>query len=207
MACVANAAESKQPSATEAKNGQTQPSLESYINKGFGPQSPRDLKMKNGTNPEVFAKAPFYSSMNLCNIHFHKNAEHKGGEFTKPASTDDGHGHNAGFVYTGKLSAKEATPLEKPVCVGEHGGLNAGDTVELHYVHSTAGVTPAATLGSCLHENNANPELRVQAQVLVLVNDEKAKDFRPLAQTTQKAGFHQAANMPNGTESERQLSG
>lgn len=199
IACVANASESKQPSGNEANSGKTESTLESYINKGFGPQSPRDLKMKNGKNPDQFTKAPSTSSMNLCNIHFHKNAEHKGGEFTKPASSDDGHGHNAGFVYSGKLSAKEATPLEKPVCVGEHGGLNAGDTVELHYVHSTASVTPGATLGACLHENNANPELRVQAQVLVLVNDEKAKDFRQLAQTTQKSGFHQAVNMPKNT--------
>lgn len=34
--------------------------------------------------------APPFQQMNLCNIHFHKNAEHKGGEFTAVASK--GHG-------------------------------------------------------------------------------------------------------------------
>lgn len=50
--------------------------------KGFGPQSPRDLAIYKGTNKRIFAAAPAYQQMNLCNIHFHKNAEHKGGEFT-----------------------------------------------------------------------------------------------------------------------------
>ena len=51
--------------------------------KGFGPQSPRDLTAKVGKNARSFAPAPPYQAMNLCNIHFHANAEHKGGEFTK----------------------------------------------------------------------------------------------------------------------------
>lgn len=45
--------------------------------------------------------------MNLCNIHFHKNAEHKGGEFTKYAGNGDGNGFQSGYKYSGKLSAFE----------------------------------------------------------------------------------------------------
>ena len=47
--------------------------------KGFGPQSPRDIDAVAGSNPRSFNDAPASKEMNLCNIHFHKNAEHKGG--------------------------------------------------------------------------------------------------------------------------------
>lgn len=49
------------------------------VGKGYGPQSPRDLNSKKGSNKRTFSAAPAYQQMNLCNIHFHKNAEHKGG--------------------------------------------------------------------------------------------------------------------------------
>ena len=48
------------------------------VGKGFGPQAPRDIGSLVGTNNRVFGPAPSYAQMNLCNIHFHKNAEHKG---------------------------------------------------------------------------------------------------------------------------------
>ena len=44
---------------------------------GYGPQTPRDIDSTVGTNPSVFSLAPDSSEMNLCNIHFHNNAEHK----------------------------------------------------------------------------------------------------------------------------------
>jgi hypothetical protein len=37
--------------------------------------------------------------MNLCNIHFHKNAEHKGGEFTQYAGNGDGDGFDNILQY------------------------------------------------------------------------------------------------------------
>ncbi|NNJ84614.1 MAG: hypothetical protein HKP13_06730, partial [Gammaproteobacteria bacterium] len=64
--------------------------------KGFGPQAPRDIDSATGSNSIAFNAAPAYSQMNLCNIHFHKNAEHKGGEFTKYAGNGDGHGYLSG---------------------------------------------------------------------------------------------------------------
>jgi PIN domain nuclease of toxin-antitoxin system len=51
--------------------------------KGYGPQSPRDIEAVAGDNLLTFNTAPLSTQMNLCNIHFHKNAEHKGGEFTQ----------------------------------------------------------------------------------------------------------------------------
>jgi len=175
--------------------------------KGFGPQSPRDIAAKAGKNARSFAPAPAYQAMNLCNIHFHTNAEHKGGDFTKFAGNGDGHGGETGFVYSGKLSSVEKTKLANDVCVSAHGGLNAGDTVELHYVHSSAQVTPAPTLSACLSESMSNPQLRVEAQVFVLVNDAKAADFNKFVELGQRNGYQQALNIPTNTGTPVQYAG
>lgn len=165
--------------------------------KGYGPQSPRDLDAKSGHNARIFNEAPAYTQMNLCDIHFHENAEHKGGEFTTYAGNGDGHGYNSGFKYNNTLSAAESKPLAAEVCPGKHGGLQVGDTIEIHYVHSTAQAKPAPTLGSCLSETDINPQLRVEGQVFVLVNDDKALDFKKLTDIGMKNGYHQALNIPN----------
>jgi|GEM_PF-5648358 len=44
---------------------------------GSGPQTPRDISQKFGTNTSSFNLAPSYRDMNLCNIHTHTFAEHK----------------------------------------------------------------------------------------------------------------------------------
>jgi len=163
--------------------------------KGFGPQAPRDIDSKSGNNDIVFSRAPDYTAMNLCNIHFHESAEHKGGEFTTYAGNGDGHGSMSGYKYSGHLSAAEMTATEE-VCNSEHGSLAVGDTIEVHYVHSTADITPGPTLGSCLATDiDNNPQLRVMTQVYVLVNDKNALDFGKLAAVSKVHGKYQA-NMP-----------
>lgn len=166
---------------------------------GFGPQSPRDIDAKDGANSRAFNIAPAYTSMNLCNIHFHKNAEHKGGEFTEYAGDGDGHGYQSGYKYTGKLSAAELKPVKGEVCPSEHGGLASGDTIEVHYVHSTAQVSPGPTLGACLNDVTKNPQLRVETQVYVLVNDKNALDFGKLTAIGTINGKQQAVNIPAAT--------
>lgn len=163
---------------------------------GFGPQSPRDISAVDGTNTRVFEAAPAYAEMNLCNIHFHENAEHKGGEFTTYAGNGDGAGYGTGFKYDGDLTEAELAPYGETVGAGEHGDLVPGDTIELHYVHTTAQITPGATLGSCLSDSIMNPQLRVEAQVFVLVNDDSAADFVELMKHEVVDGFHQAVNIP-----------
>ena len=49
------------------------------VDGGFGPQAPRDISKPFGTNKIVFSAAPRRSEMNLCNIHIHEAAEHRGG--------------------------------------------------------------------------------------------------------------------------------
>lgn len=168
-------------------------------NAGFGPQSPRHIGDARGENPIQFATAPPFTEMNLCNIHFHKNAEHAGGEFTQYAGDGDGPGFESGYVYSGMLTADENEPLQTPACPGTHDALQSGDTIEVHYVFSTAPVTPGPTLGACLSEVNINPQLRVEAQVFVLVNDDQALDFSNLAEIDTRSGFQQAPNIPANT--------
>lgn len=135
--------------------------------KGFGPQSPRDIDSITGNNNTVSSLAPASSTMNLCNIHFHKNAEHKGGKFTKYAGNGDGHGYRSGYKFSGQLTAEELMPLNEKICPSQHSNLSAGDTIEVHYVYSSIQVVPGPTLGSCLSDKINNPQLRVETQVYV----------------------------------------
>ncbi len=48
----------------------------------MGPQTPRDISDRTGLNTVSFPMAPPASEMNLCNIHTHTNAEHKGPGFS-----------------------------------------------------------------------------------------------------------------------------
>jgi len=175
--------------------------------KGFGPQSPRDIDSASGNNAIVFSAAPAYTQMNLCNIHFHKNAEHKGGEFTQYAGNGDGHGYMSGYQYSGQLTLSELSPIDDKVCPSKHGSLTPGDTIEVHYVHSTAQVSPGPTLGSCLNDAIKNPQLRVETQVYVLVNDKNAGNFIELTQHEKKNGLHQAQNIPSDTGTPVQYAG
>jgi len=174
--------------------------------KGFGPQSPRDIDSITGENGRAFNTAPASTAMNLCNIHFHKNAEHKGGEFTKYAGNGDGHGYQSGYKYSGQLSKAELMPAGE-VCPSKHGGLSVGDTIEVHYVHSTAQIQPGPTLGACLSDAIKNPQLRVETQVYVLVNDNAALDFEHLTKHGKKNGLHQPLNIPTNTGAPVQYAG
>ena len=174
---------------------------------GFGPQSPRDIDAVEGKNHRSFEAAPAHSAMNLCNIHFHENAEHKGGEFTTYAGNGDGHGYGTGFRYNGKLSEAELAQYKNKVGKSEHGDLEPGDTIEVHYVHTTAKVDPGATLGSCLNDAIANPQLRVETQVYVIVNDDAALDFVKLTHHEVVDGLHQAINIPTNTGTPVQYAG
>lgn len=163
---------------------------------GFGPQAPRDLTEASGENDRVFAAAPAHTAMNLCNIHFHENAEHRGGQFTTYAGNGNGAGVGTGFKYDGELTEAELAPYEAEVGAGKYGDLQPGDTIEIHFVHSSAQVTPGPTLGACVSEAIANPQLRVETVVAVLVNDRAADDFTQMAALAEVDGWHQAPQIP-----------
>lgn len=151
---------------------------------GFGPQTPRDIDSLSGANRRVVPKAPKAAEMNLCNIHFHKNAEHKSKAYGIYAGDGDGHGNDSGYMcsMSKTLGPAELKPTAQPICKGEHGELKPGDTVEVHWVYTSCDIKgrdikPNAALGACLTPACANPTLRVEAQVFTLVNDAHAQDF------------------------------
>lgn len=164
---------------------------------GFGPQTPRDIDQLHGENTRITSLAPSSSEMNLCNIHFHKNAEHKAKDFSLYAGEGD-KGYGGGYMcgISKELTAAELAPTKSKVCKG----LKPGDTVEVHWVHSSADVTPGKTLGACLSDNQINPDLRVETQVFTLVNDKNAMNFDDLDYDgTVRNGYHQAQFIPDNT--------
>lgn len=163
------------------------------ICQGYGPQTPRDISQKSGTNPRVFSLAPSYKKLNLCNIHFHKNAEHKGPGFTVFA----GSGEHGGYQCNGtkELSNAELKAPAKSVC----NGLKPGDSIEVHWVHTSCDIKPGKGLGSCLSDQCANPDLRVETQVFLVVNDSAALNFADFSYDGNVVnGLHQAKALPPG---------
>lgn len=162
---------------------------------GFGPQTPRDIRSTVGTNPVRFAVAPPAAEMNLCNIHTHTNAEHAGPGFSIHA----GRRVAGGFLCdeTVDITAEEIAPYEGEVA---YDGVEPGDTIEVHWVFSSCNVGPGEGLGACLSDSCANPQLRVETQVFLVVNDPDALDFRDFGYPGSKIGIrHQPRALPADT--------
>lgn len=163
---------------------------------GYGPQTPRDIASVAGNNKRVFTLAPPATQMNLCNIHTHTNAEHKGPGFSVFAG-DDEHGGYQCNESDSLIPAELADPANGH---GAFHGIKPGDSIEVHWVHTSCDVAPGEGLGSCLSDACMNPELRVEAQVFLVVNDPNALDFSDFAYDGQVVnGLHQARSLPNGT--------
>lgn len=167
------------------------------ICQGFGPQTPRDISSKDGENDMSFPIADDYKKLNLCNIHTHTSAEHKGPGFSVFVG-DNPHGGGYACNETSSLTQEE---LKDPANgEGAFKGAKPGDTIEVHWVYSSCDVKPGEGLGSCLAEGCDDPLLRVETQVFLLVNDEDALDFNDFAYSnTVRQGFHQAKSIPSGT--------
>ncbi|WP_353472523.1 delta-class carbonic anhydrase [Salipiger sp. H15] len=162
---------------------------------GFGPQTPRDIGNPFGRNPVSFGLAPPPEEMNLCNIHTHTNAEHLGPGFSIYA----GPGEHGGFKCAGSANLSPAE-LSRPSGPARFDGVEPGDTIEVHWVYSSCDVAPGPGLGSCLSDSCSNPELRVESQVFLVVNDPNALDFRDFIYLgTMRGGHYQARDLPSGT--------
>jgi hypothetical protein len=176
--------------------GITTPSSAQQACAGFGPQTPRDISSAAGANQRVFMLAPAASQMNLCNLHTHTNAEHKGPGFSVFAGT----GLHGGYRCneTGRLSKAEMVDPAKGT--GPFKGVKPGDTIEVHWVYSSCDVAPGTGLGACLSKACANPQLRVEAQAFLLVNDAKALNFNDFIYRGNRVNeLHQAKSLPGGT--------
>ncbi len=159
----------------------------------MGPQTPRDIGSPMGLNTEAFPLAPPAGEMNLCNIHTHTNAEHKGPGFSVFVSdADDG-----GFACNDTSSLSEAELAPAP---GAFHGVKSGDTIEVHWVHTSCDAAPGEGLGACVPEACSDPLLRVEAQVFLVVNDPEALDFTAMTYDGNLVdGLHQAKLIPAET--------
>ncbi|MEM9555235.1 MAG: delta-class carbonic anhydrase [Acidobacteriota bacterium] len=165
--------------------------------KHFGPQTPRDIDSKKGTNPVVFPEALPSTALNLCNMHYHVNAENRSAAFSIPAEGgEDGIGGGFRCGISESLSADELAAYEGNACRK----TKPGDTIEMHWVYTSCEVAPGPGLGSCLSDACANPSLRVETQVFTLVNDRDALDFADFAYAGGKVnGKYQPPALPTGT--------
>ncbi len=135
--------------------------------------------------------------MNLCNIHFHVNAEHKAKDFSIEAGESE-HGHGGGYQCNDSSSLTE-DELKDPA-INNCGGVKPGDTIEVHWVYSSCDVQPGKGLGSCFSDSCGNPNLRVETQVFLVVNDISAINFNDLTYEGYILnGLHQAKALPTNT--------
>lgn len=172
------------------------PAMAETLCRGFGPQTPRDIRAIDGANARVFTLAPPAAQMNLCNIHTHTNAEHAGPGFAVFA----GPGAHGGYRCNDSDSLTAAELQDPADGHGGFHGVTPGDTIEVHWVYSSCDVAPGKGLGSCMSDACANPELRVESQVFLVVNDPEALDFRDFAYGgAADGGLHQPRALPDGT--------
>lgn len=160
-----------------------------------GPQTPRDIASKAGSNPGAFPLAPEANALNLCNVHFHSNAEHKGPGFSI-AAPKEGHGEHGGGGGFACNDPSKLTQAERAPAPGACKGLKPGDTIEVHWVHSSCNVKPGKGLTSCLASDCKAPVLRVESQVFLVVNDSSQLNF---------ANFDYAGSIVNGVHQPKEL--
>ncbi len=149
---------------------------------GSGPQAPRDVDSLIGTNQVLFEMAPDFADMNLCNVHFHRNAEHKAAAYSTFVKDGDHSGWACQEPAAGRIGKEH---VDYKGCQG----IAEGDTIEVHWVYTTCdtetkGVKPlGGGLSACMTSTCANPELHVVAQVFVLEKGGKLKftDTKPPA--------------------------
>lgn len=184
-----NAGSSDSETTTKATSNSDEGELCTHL----GPQTPRDISNTDGLNTESFPLAPPAEEMNLCNIHTHTNAEHKGPGFS--VLVDDSNDGGYACNDTSNLNESELEPAE-----GAYQGVSPGNTIEVHWVHTSCDATPGEGLGSCVPDSCTDPLLRVETQVFLLVNDPAALDFTTLTYDGNVVdGLHQAKQIPATT--------
>lgn len=158
-----------------------------------GPQAPRDLEKLEGNSRVNYSPALPSSEMNLCNIHFHANAEHK----ARGYSSLRGQKKHMGYICNESAKNKKIgiwnIDDDKKIKCDD---LQVWDTVEIHWVFSSCDVKPGPGLESCLSDTCVNPQLRVQAGIFYLTNNEDAIDMISLDYNKQNLFFHQPKALP-----------
>lgn len=166
--------------------GQTTTSPDAWNNCGktaigevtAGPQAPRDIDSLSGSNTTLFRTANEASKMNLCDIHYHWNAEHKSKAYSTFVAIEDS--EHSGWAIVEPASTDPVYRAKHDIAHLLDGnvhdiGVIVGDTIEVHFVHTSCNVEyeqldPNNGLGNCSTSVCANPQLRVIAQVFKVVD-------------------------------------
>lgn len=134
------------------------------------PQAPRDVTPgATGFNIPIVDVIPWNQipSLHHVNTHFHQGAEHKSsGEYDIVKRDDAGDELPGFYCSTTSLSGAQRARYDFQYCHD----VKVGDTYEMHWVHSSNGVSVGPGLGGAF-ARGANPAVAVQAQVFVVVND------------------------------------
>ncbi|HUO86325.1 MAG TPA: delta-class carbonic anhydrase, partial [Thermoanaerobaculia bacterium] len=116
-----------------------------------GPQAPRDIGRAGGTNP---LPVPGDGSRppRLCNVHFHRPAEHAG---------------------IGACPAVRAEPASFACAAGGGEPVRPGDEIEVHWVYTSCPATAERRggLADCVCEGPAEMELMVFGQEYAMTTD------------------------------------
>lgn len=107
---------------------------------------------------------------------------------------------SGGYACNDSGSLSEQELLDPSGGNGAYKGVKPGDTIEVHWVHSSCDVAPGEGLRSCLTDACIDPKFRVEAQAFLVVNDPNALDFNDFDYTGSATnGLHQAKLLPTGT--------
>lgn len=136
------------------------------------PQAPRDVS--DGAvghrvpKLNVISWDQIYNNLTHVNTHFHLGAEHRSaGEYDIVQTNKAVGGATPGlFCSTSALQPQQLSSYNFQYCKD----VKVGETYELHWVHSSNGVSVGAGLGGAF-QRGLNPGVAVQAQVYTVVND------------------------------------
>jgi len=157
-----------------------------------GPQSPRDVTsgsvgdMKSNANPKESTDGLVH-----VNTHFHLGAEHRStGEFDELME-------NNGFACkttTSSLEQKHLASYDFQYCTH----VEVGQTYEFHWVYSSGGEKLGAGLGGAF-ATTSSPEIVVQGQTFVVVNDDTGAYDRTLVDGSTFGGLAKDVAMYMGS--------
>ena len=122
---------------------------------------------------------------------------------TRPFHTGPGFGIFVSHEDDGGYACNETPSLseaELAAAPGAYHGVAPGETLEVHWVHTSCDATPGEGLGACVPETCTDPLLRVETQVFLVVNNADALDFTTMAYGGHVVdGRHQAKSLPSST--------